>query len=205
MVDLSNKSAGYIFPKSSSPGKRSDTNRLTGVVTGSTGIYYEQRGFDICRFASKSILFLILLPFLTALCLILLAISIVFGIFRLSPLSVFFNTLNPLLTFKLFAVIFPFHFSSRKIIEVPVRTMRLLEGDKREHEVMIKGFVKGGYPREGDKVMVAGRWKDGVLEFRDGFNYNINAGFRLCRSPWPAVLFILLSLLTGAGIWISTY
>lgn len=176
---------------------------FAGIVAGVSGLYYETPDFDAYRFAAQLILFFIFLPFLIALFSVLLGISIALGIFRLSPLSLFVNMFNLLLTFKLFNVIFPFHFGRGRSREVPKYTIRLMGNGGKEADVVIKGFIHGAYPQEGDMVEVEGKWKDGILQFERGLNHNTGVVFELRRSPWRVIFFTLLLLLIGAGTWIS--
>ena len=78
---------------------------------------------------------------------------------------------------------------------VPVRMCRILDDQQREYIVRIKGRIIRGDIDQSDRVAVWGRFREGTLLFRRGYNLRAGSWIRLegCYSWILALVFMLMN------------
>lgn len=154
---------------------------VQGRVIIAEPVYSEEPDFDTCRFISRLLWVLIMLPFI-------LAAGLFCLIFRcLSPINLFamlgvFRFLNPV---------------ARSGEQVPVRYFRIRD-DNSDAEVMvrIKGRIYGSLATE-DRVTLMGRFRDGTFHVHDGFNHRTQSRIRVEKSySWVGLLLTIAVILS---------
>ncbi|MDO8126002.1 MAG: hypothetical protein Q6359_02110 [Candidatus Brocadiales bacterium] len=162
------------------PGRRPKS--VSGEIIAQESAYSEPPGFNIFNIVTRlcwGVIFLGI-PFI-----IFQTVWAILGAgtFILSIVILYFilrhlNPLNLLALLHLFSFFNPFH---RREEQIPVRYFRLRDEAENEYVIRIKGFYKAGNIGLGDMVTFWGRWRDGVLFTRKGYNDRTRSKVRIRR------------------------
>lgn len=178
----------------------STKNGISGRVTWIESSL-ENMDFNIYRFFSQSIFFLMFLPLLVGILSISFVLWVTFALigFRglasgVNPLSILSatNSLGVLL-----AIIFP---RTPGRVQTTAQRLTLKTSQGEERAALVKGELISGTIRRGDEIELQGRWRNGTLVMINGVNRTLSTHLRLRRDHWNVIFFTLIVLITVALI-----
>jgi len=168
---------GAVEPAQSVASRADVTGRVIAVEHSHT----EPRSFDIYRVLTKALWFLALLPVIVVVGGLCLALKCFSGM-DLLWLGYFFRG------------------NGRAAEQIPVWYARVRrEDDGAEVMVRIKGYASGNVAAD-DLMDFWGKWRDGVLVAKSGFNQRTRALITFHRSVWPVLFMLTLAMFIGLAI-----